>query len=169
MFQFWETKKPYFHVLYQSKVCEKELMNELKQENENFKICFIDGKKCKNVDNLFHEFSIKLSFPSYFGFNWDAFEECLNDLDWIVADGFLFVIDHCEELLINAKEKFELFCDIMKDAAEAWNMGENCSDNLQRKKPFHILFCCSQRREAYSILNKTRAIGIEIQLTNKQY
>ena len=32
-----------------------------------------------------------LRFPSYFGYNWDAFEECLNDLSWLKERGVVLI------------------------------------------------------------------------------
>ncbi|HIX44475.1 MAG TPA: barstar family protein [Candidatus Kurthia intestinigallinarum] len=40
----------------------------------------IDGKDCLSTKALFKTFSKKLAFPDYFGKNWDAFNECINDL-----------------------------------------------------------------------------------------
>ena len=34
-------------------------------------------------DALFDEYSRKLNFPDYFGRNWDAFKDCINDFSWI--------------------------------------------------------------------------------------
>ena len=32
-------------------------------------------------------------FPGLFGHNWDAFEECVNDLSWAPADGYVLLYD----------------------------------------------------------------------------
>jgi RNAse (barnase) inhibitor barstar len=35
--------------------------------------------------DLLRHIAAKLNFPDYFGFNWDALDECLADLSWLQA------------------------------------------------------------------------------------
>ncbi|GAA1387788.1 hypothetical protein GCM10009639_13330 [Kitasatospora putterlickiae] len=39
----------------------------------------VHGDRCRTRADLFTEWAESLAFPGYFGHNWDAFEECLND------------------------------------------------------------------------------------------
>jgi hypothetical protein len=36
-----------------------------------------------NKEELLRQLFIKLRFPDYFGFNWDALYDCLRDFDWL--------------------------------------------------------------------------------------
>lgn len=49
--------------------------------------------KAKGKEKLLSVLAAKLRFPSYFGHNWDALEECLHDLSWL-ADRPRVVIVH---------------------------------------------------------------------------
>ena len=42
-------------------------------------LLIIDGEKCKTEQDLFNEYATVLNFPSWFGKNWNAFDECLNE------------------------------------------------------------------------------------------
>lgn len=41
----------------------------------------VDGHACRTRAAFFHEAARALDFPDYFGHNWDAFLDCLRDLD----------------------------------------------------------------------------------------
>jgi RNAse (barnase) inhibitor barstar len=42
--------------------------------------------------------AVEFSLPSYFGHNWDALQDCLNDLSWVpTASGYLVVYDHWQD------------------------------------------------------------------------
>ena len=34
-----------------------------------------------------------LGFPDWYGHNWDALADCLTDLSWMAADGYVIVLD----------------------------------------------------------------------------
>ena len=58
----------------------------------------------------------KLHFPRYFGHNWDALEECLNDLTWLRDRGI--VIAH-EDLPFGASSSNRrTYLDILRGAVE---------------------------------------------------
>ncbi len=61
-----------------------------------------------------------LQFPSYFGGNWDAFEECLNDLEWLDATGYVLLFDNLKSLRRRASEEMETARSILEDAAAGW-------------------------------------------------
>jgi hypothetical protein len=52
----------------------------------------IRGKECGSKEALLAEFARALEFPSYFGQNWDALEDCLTDLEWLGGDSFVFIV-----------------------------------------------------------------------------
>lgn len=50
------------------------------QAPEGAHVVTVDGTQCHTTTGVFEEFARALAFPKYFGYNWDAFEECLTDL-----------------------------------------------------------------------------------------
>src|SRR5262245_12607916 len=46
----------------------------------SMRLLTIDGEKAVGRDTFFTEIADRLSFPDYFGSNWDAFYDCLTDL-----------------------------------------------------------------------------------------
>lgn len=60
-------------------------------------------------------------FPEWFGGNWDAFYDCLTDMEWLPAEkGFLVVFAGWKDLADADPDTFETAMGIFKDATDAW-------------------------------------------------
>jgi len=83
--------------------------------------CFhIDGKNIGRKEQLMNAVATALHFPKHFGNNWDALEECLTDLEWVDAEGYLIYYDHIDALLTAHPDQFETLVEILRDSVEAW-------------------------------------------------
>ena len=111
-----------------------------------FALKVIKGRQCKTPANLFAEFARALKFPDYFGHNWDALEECLADLEWLPAKGYILLITDAECVLPD-EDEYETFLEILRDAGEAWGNGQ-AGMGARRAMPFHALFAVSEREKA---------------------
>src|SRR5260221_4815902 len=56
----------------------------------------IEGQKLMKKEQFLNHAALAMHFPEYFGDNWDAFEDCLTDLSWIDARGFVILYDHTD-------------------------------------------------------------------------
>lgn len=81
----------------------------------------LDAGRMRDQVSLFREFAQSLSFPGYFGHNWDALVDCLDDLhgDWHRNADVAIVIDEAD--LILKAEHLSLFVSVLCQAAERAN------------------------------------------------
>jgi RNAse (barnase) inhibitor barstar len=107
-----------------------------------FVVRTIQGKKCRTPSTLFGEFARALAFPDYFGHNWDALEECLADLEWLPAKGYILLIHNAEAVLSEDEEEYETLLEILSDAGEAWSKGQTADG---RRAPFHVCFAVTEQ------------------------
>lgn len=59
-----------------------------------------------------------LSFPSYFGANWDAFSECIRDLAWLAPSNI--VIAHGDLPMAGYPSDQDIYLDVLADAVLDW-------------------------------------------------
>ena len=108
-----------------------------------FVVRVFDGRKCHTKAGLLGEFARVLDFPSYFGKNWDAFEECLTDLQWLPAPGYLFVITDADQVLPDHDEEYETFINILEEAGKVWATEQDVRPAI----PFHVLLVVEEQRK----------------------
>lgn len=89
------------------------------QEN-GFALWRVDCAAIREKDELLRALAEALRFPDWFGENWDALEDCLTDLSWGDASGYVLVLDNCAALSRAAPEAFETALEIFDSAAEYW-------------------------------------------------
>lgn len=61
-----------------------------------------------------------LDFPDWFGDNWDALKDCLTDLTWRKARGYIIVLERCEAFAQAAREDFETALELFRLVADDW-------------------------------------------------
>ena len=85
----------------------------------------IEGQHISAKDQFLKQAALILRFPEYFGHNWDAFADCLTDMSWHEADGFVILYDHFDPFAKHSLREFETALDIFKESAEFWrNQGK---------------------------------------------
>lgn len=61
-----------------------------------------------------------LKFPAHFGKNWDALNDCLCDLSWIDAKGFVLIFEKSKHFGAGHKHDFEAAVEVLRATANAW-------------------------------------------------
>jgi hypothetical protein len=81
---------------------------------------------------LFPSIARALEFPSWFGANWDALEDCLGDLSWRPGEGHVLLFQRPP-----AGEALNRLIDVLRSSARYW---------ASRGKPFFAVFIDPQRK-----------------------
>lgn len=85
----------------------------------------------KTTQALFDEFSAAIQFPYYFGENWDAFRDCLLDLEWLSAEACGVIVSDSQSLLEESPRDLEILVEYLEEAG---------SEFKQEGKRFFTLF-----------------------------
>lgn len=86
----------------------------------------LSGAADKQV--LMQRIAAALQFPSWFGGNWDALEDCLGDLSWSKAGGHVLLFEGAVDLPADERG---ILLDILASAAAGW---------MERGRPFFAVF-----------------------------
>jgi RNAse (barnase) inhibitor barstar len=85
-----------------------------------FAFFHVEGRNIARKEQLLNHVATALRFPEHFGGNWDALEECLTDLEWVDAEGYVLYYDHIDALLAAHPDQFETLVEILRDAVQSW-------------------------------------------------
>lgn len=95
----------------------------------------IEGKKIEKKEQFLNHAAVAMHFPEHFGNNWDAFADCLEDLSWHDAKGYLVLYDHYDGLASHAHGQFDTLLEIFQSAVEYWREQGKPMLVLLRGKP----------------------------------
>ena len=73
----------------------------------------------RSKQKLLRVLAEQLQFPAYFGYNWDALEECLQDLSWVPAGNVQ--IRHRDLPLPPGSPDRQTYLQILRTATACWN------------------------------------------------
>lgn len=82
-------------------------------------------------DQLLNALYYLLGLPGYFGFNWDALDECLRDLSWIPEEKVVLVHDRLPKL---SDDDLRIYLTVLRDSALSWVGDEVHSFDVVFKK-----------------------------------
>jgi RNAse (barnase) inhibitor barstar len=91
---------------------------------------YVDGAAVTDKSSFLDAFAVQLGFPSYFGHNWDAFEECITEMTWAPGEGYVILWDEVANFADAAPEQWETVQAILAQAANYW---------AERGVPFYVL------------------------------
>ncbi len=83
--------------------------------------CFhLEGKSIEKKEQFLNHAATVMHFPDYFSNNWDAFEECITDFEWLDAAGFVIYFDHTDNFAAHHESQLETVVELFQDAVNYW-------------------------------------------------
>lgn len=142
--QLFNPGKPCFY-LYEANISDVEMLYmSLERLREKCIIRKVRGNKCRKVTDFFDEISSAFQFPLYFGENWNAFNDCITDLDWLEAEVYIVLISNADQLLVDADdEDFRILIKMFIIANQEWLDPNRYVQRDRISTAFHVIFQCS--------------------------
>lgn len=94
-------------------------------------VCEVDGAMVGNKQQLLSAVAGAMKFPDYFGKNWDALDECLRDMEWLPAKGYVLIFNDAKQFWRDQGPLGGKLIESWLFAAENWAI---------KKIPFHLVF-----------------------------
>ena len=107
--------------------------DELEGDLNSLGLTVLEGSVAdvKTDEELFTVVASAMRFPDYFGNNWDALDECLGDMDWLPAEGYILAVRNSAEGWSQSPYILGRFLTAWLEASEYW---------VQEEIPFHLVF-----------------------------
>ncbi len=86
----------------------------------HYAVASIDLRGCEDSEMVLAQLADTLQFPDWFGQNWDALADCLNDLSWWPSAGYVLVLEHASEWREIDRAGFDALLEILNEAAARW-------------------------------------------------
>ncbi len=158
--RFFTVELPSFHLVVGERAKQAQLVKELKKAAPaRAYIAVMDGRAVAGKSDLMKAFAKALRFPHYFGYNWDALNECINDLAWLSASSYVLVLRDLDAMVLT-DEDFANLVDILQHAAKEWNTGRTYNQSFPTPPtPFHAVLGARQSNSRW-IIERLNSLGV---------
>lgn len=112
-------------------------------KNARLSLHKLDLSAARGKHDLLAIFAKTLDFPPYFDKNWDAFDECLSDLEWLDAPGWVLVLAGASLFEPRDQESLATTLEVLRSVAEYWS---------QESKPFWAIVIDDNRTKGLADL-----------------
>lgn len=105
-----------------SKDSRKQLINRWIDQLSQYdiQVFYLDGRDISIKESFLKKAAEAMKFPKYFGANWDAFDECITDLEWCPGQCYILGYDRHEVFAQAAPEQWQILLSILSAAVEYW-------------------------------------------------
>ena len=135
------SREPWLHVLLASESDAYDVLGALERSSKRRAVCrVVRGNKATTKPAFFDECAAVWQFPYYFGENWDAFEECLSDLQWLPAEAYVFGVTRAIHLLEKEpRDQQDRLLLVLQRIAKEWGQ----ATPSRPAAVFHVLLQCT--------------------------
>jgi RNAse (barnase) inhibitor barstar len=110
-----------------------------RQSTEKTLVVIIDGEQTDTLDKFYEQLIVQLKLDDDFGRNLDAFDEMINDLDWLDEKYIYLIFRNYDSFLSEENdESREIILTILDDAAAEWKRDEDTKKLRMQIEPSEL-------------------------------
>lgn len=88
--------------------------------SQDLKLFHLQGANIHDKQTFINSLAKAAEFPDYAQANWDSLEECLRDLEWCPASGYVIFYQGTEPFQTAAPDDWQTALEILSSAVEFW-------------------------------------------------
>jgi hypothetical protein len=135
---------PWLHLSSVDEVDEAWQPGTIYCKTENCLLRVLRGHKMATKNDFMNEIGAAMQFPDFFGENWHAVKDLLEQLDqWMPSVAYVIYFSHADKLLEFEREELHWLLVTLQEVAEFWAKPVVNAGYLSRASvPFHVIFKC---------------------------
>jgi len=98
--------------------------------DQGIQVFYLDGSDINHKKAFLSKAAEVMQFPSYFGHNWDAFDDCITDLAWLPAKRCVLIYNKPNIFAEANPIDWQIAYDTLQSAVEYWRSTDTPMDVL---------------------------------------
>ncbi|MEC4812271.1 MAG: barstar family protein [Scytonema sp. PMC 1069.18] len=100
----------------------KQILDKIieKLSQQKIQVFYLDGREISSKETFLRKVAEAMNFPTYFGVNWDALDECITDLTWCPAQRYVLFYERPDIFAQADPDNWQTAINILRSAEEYW-------------------------------------------------